>query len=546
MVGLDGGDRYVLGVDTGLTVTKAVVFDARGQAAGQGSTRSDHYSPRARWVEKDPEAEWEAAVSAIATAVARSGVAPTRIAAVGVTGHGDGLYLLDRAGRPARPAIPSLDTRPDAIVAQWQASGVADRVLELSGEAPFPQHAPAKLAWLREHEPDSLDRAAHLLFAKDWVKFRLTGEICTDPTEASAGFTDVSGERYSRAVLDAYGLGDCFHLLPPVVASTQVIGTVRPAAAEATGLAPGTPVVSGLHDVDASALGAGCLRAGQLTMVAGTYSVNEVLAAAPTVDARWLCRGWIHPGLWMHMSTSAASATNLEWFVRQLCPSECAAAGPDGSPFDLLTDEIAAADGHDGELIYLPFLFGSPHGPLASAGFLGLRGWHRRGHLLRALMEGVVFNHRTHVDALRSRLPVTEARLAGGGSRSPWWSQLFADVLDLPVTVTDAAETGTRGAAMCAGVAAGIYGSLAEAGEQAIRIARVHTPSDGARRDRLAHTYQAYQLAVEALPPLWQALDRAALARDRTASYPDPLPAEPVPLPADSVPQESRVGVAAG
>jgi L-xylulokinase len=437
---------------------------------------------------------------------ALTGIDPHDIGVVGITGHGDGLMLLGEDQRALSPSYPSLDTRAYPIVERWRVNGVADQVLKLSGEAPFPQHAPAMLAWLTEHQPEMLQRATSLIFPKDWIKLRLTGVRCTDPTEASAGFTGVRSRTYSCELLSAYGLEHVERLLPPVMPSTTIIGEVLPEAARLTRLPPGTPVVSGLHDVDASALGAGCVRSGQLVMVAGTYSVNEVLGPEPLTDPRWLCRDWVNPGLWMHMSTSAASATNLEWFARQLCPHEYASAQREGaSPFALLAEEAEAATDHD-DVLYLPFLYGSPHGEHASAAFLGVRGWHSRGHLLRALMEGVAFNHRTHVDPLRAAMPVTEARLAGGGARSAWWSQAFADVLEMPVMVAATEETGTLGAALCAGVGIGLYETLDAAAATAVRIERVHDPSGGARQRRLLERFDRYSHATVALASVWERL----------------------------------------
>jgi L-xylulokinase len=499
--------EYLLGVDTGLSVTKAALYDRWGRVCGSGSAPARYTSPRPRWVEKDPDEQWLGCVEAIRGAL--GGVDPGQVAAIGVTGHGDGLMLLDEYDRALSPSYPSLDTRAHRIVERWRRDGVADRVLELSGEAPFAQHAPAILAWLSEHQPEVLRRAAGLIFPKDLIKLRLTGVVCTDPTEASAGMTGVSSRQYSSDVFSAYGLDHVFRLLPPVLPSTTIVGHVTTRAAEETGCRAGTPVVSGLHDVDASALGAGCHRSGQLVMIAGTYSVNEVLGPAPLTDHRWLCRDWVQPELWMHMSTSAASATNLDWFSRQLSPYDHDVARRAGtSPYALLAAEAEAATDHDGEVLYLPFLYGSPHGEHASAAFVGIRGWHTRGHLLRALMEGVVFNHRTHVDPLRATMPVTEVRLAGGGARSAWWSQIFADVLDVPLMVTATEETGTLGAALCAGVGVGWFTSLEEATKAAVRVEREHEPSGGARQRRLLDRYDQFTHTADALAPVWQRMSR--------------------------------------
>lgn len=494
---------YLLGIDSGLTVSKAVIFDAEGGEIGVGEARVPHATPAPRWVERDMVAVWDACAVAIRAVLARTGIAAAAIAAVAPTGHGDGVYLVDDGGAPVRPAILSLDSRAVDLIERWRISGVLDEALPLTGQIPFAASPAPLLAWLREHEPASFGRTRWVLTCKDWIRYRLTGQIATDFTEASLSFTDVRTQIVSEQALALYDLAEVGDRLPPVMASGAVAGEVSAEAAARTGLLVGTPVVAGLHDVDASAIGTGCVRPGQLAIVAGTWSINEVVSAEPRTDARWACRNFVEPGRWMNMAYSPASATNLEWFVRELCPreTELAAAGGE-SPFAFVNREVAAVLGERQRVFFHPFLYGSPHGDQASASFFGMRGWHGRGHLLRALLEGVTFNHQTHVAALRSAFAVDEARLSGGGAQSELWSQLFADVVGIPVLVSDAKEAGARGAALCAGLGVGLYDSLTEAAERAVRVVRRHEP-DGDRRQALAAAYETYAALAAALAPVW-------------------------------------------
>jgi L-xylulokinase len=494
---------HLLGIDSGLTVTKAVVFDAAGREVGRGEARVTQSTPRPRWVERDMADVWTACADSVRAALTAAGLAGDDIAAVAATGHGDGVYLIDAEGEPVRPAILSLDSRAFGIVQRWRETGVLDEALALTGQHPFAASPAALLAWLQNHEPDAFRRCRWTLTCKDWIRYRLTGEVATDFTEASLSFTDVATQDYCDAAFTLYGLAGAAEKAPPVIGPTSPAGVVTARAAIATGLAPGTPVVGGLHDVDASALGTGCVDPGQLAVVAGTWSINEVISAEPIVDPRWACRNFIEPGRWMNMAYSPASATNLEWFVHELCPLETERASANGgSPFAFVSAEIEAVHDEESRVFFHPFLYGSPHGDQASAAFLGLRGWHCRGHLLRALLEGVTFNHKTHVDALRSAFPTTEARLTGGGAQSELWSQLFADTLGLTVHVTDAKEAGARGAALCAGVGAGIYPSLADAVREGVRVVRTHEP-DPARHEQLGAAYETYAALVSALAPVW-------------------------------------------
>ncbi|MGI8574298.1 MAG: FGGY-family carbohydrate kinase [Egibacteraceae bacterium] len=494
---------YLLGIDNGLTNTKAVVFDEDGEPVGTGSVPSQQLHPQPGWVEKDPDQQWQDATEAVKAALDESGIDAGEIAAIGLTGHGDGLYVLNGDGRPARPAITSLDGRAGEVLERFNREGVGERALPLVGEAPFGVQPAVMLAWVKEHEPEVYAEIGHVLFCKDWLKYRMTGAITTDPTEASAGFTDVHHQDYAPEALEIYGLQELEGAFPPIVGSAEIAGEVTDEAAEATGLAAGTPVVSGLHDCDASALGCGSARPGKLTMIAGTFSINEVISTDPVTDPAVLCRNWVEPGQWMNMGNSAASAVNLEWYVQQLAPEAVEAAKQSGdSPFAFVGREVAEALDDESRLVYLPFLYGSPANPEASAALVGLKGWHTRGHVLRALYEGVVFNHRMHVDALRQHFDVDEGRVTGGGARSEVWTQMFADALDLKISIAESDEAGALGAAICAGVGAGIYPSVAEGADRAVKVARTHEP-DADRTERLHEGYEHYQQVIEALSPLW-------------------------------------------
>lgn len=497
--------KLVLGLDCGLTVTKAVLFDETGRPRATASARVPQESPQPRWLERDVDALWTASAGAIRSAIEQSGAAPQDVIGVGVTAHGDGLYLLDTDGRPTRPGILSLDSRAHEIVDRWEAEGRFGRMLDVTGQVPGPLSPAALLTWVAENEPDVFERSRWALPCKDVMKLRLTGEVSTDQTEASTSFCDVRTQTYTAEALAVYGLEDCAGMLAPAVGCTEVMGTVTLEAAAQTGLAPGTPVVAGLHDVDACAIGIGSLEPGQLTLIAGTASINEVISDQPIVDERWFCRNFVRPGQWMNMSLSLSSATNLEWFVQRLCQADVAAATARGEdPFAFVEREVAAVADEPDDVLFLPFLYGSPHGAAASGTFLGMRGWHNRGHLLRAVLEGVVFNHRTHVDALRDSFAIGEGRLTGGAVRSRRWAQMFADTLDLPVLITDSHESGALGTAMCAAVGTGMHDSLEEAAAASVRVTERLEPN-AVSHERLEAKYAHYRRVIDALEDAWDA-----------------------------------------
>ncbi|MET9021554.1 FGGY-family carbohydrate kinase [Actinopolymorpha sp. NPDC004070] len=505
--GAAGGAELLLGVDAGQTVTKACVFDREGRELGAGSARVRVDSPRPGWVERDLDEVWAATVQAIVAALAAAGVSGARVGAVGIVGHNDGLYLLDESGRPVRPAVTAMDTRAHDVLRDWRASPVWARALELTGQVPYAGSPSTLLAWFARHDPRVLDRTRWVLFCKDWLRYRLTGAIATDPSEASCAFTSVRTQDYAPEALDLYGLsslGGSGELrwpgladrLPRLLPSAAVAGEVTAEGAAATGLAPGTPVVTGAHDVDGTAVGLGAVEPGLLSLVGGTFSINQVVSADAVVDERWQARTFVEPGRWLAMSTSASSATNLDWWRT--------AFGVPGTDegYAALEREAAGALSGPSQLVYHPFLYGSPYGETASAAFLGVRGWHTRGDLVRGLMEGVVLGHRVHVDALRERFALADvARLSGGAARSAVWSQMFADALDTEIEVAAGTELGARGAALLAALGVGWYSSLAETA-RTVRIVRRHVP-DPARREVLADAYRRFVAVAQALGPWW-------------------------------------------
>ncbi|WP_102960368.1 FGGY-family carbohydrate kinase [Mangrovicella endophytica] len=497
----------LLGIDNGLTVTKAVIFDVDGSPLATARRRVPQSIPEPRRIERDMAGLWRATAEAIAEAVAACGRPASDIAAVAATAHGDGLYLLDGERQPLGPGILSLDSRAGATVRAWEQAGLFPDLLAATGQHPHVSAPSALLGWIHDHEPERFARIAHVLACKDWLRFCLTGTIGTDRTEASISFTDVRTQDYSPEALRLYGLAALTDALPPVAHSASIVGYVTAQAAALTGLAEGTPVAAGLHDVTASALGIGAHRPGVAGIVAGTYSINEVVTSEPAVDPGWFCRNAIEPGQWNAMSISPASAANYDWFLDTLCKDlQAEAAQTGGSAHEALGRRVEAALEKPSTLLFHPYLFGSPHGDAASGSFIGLRGWHDRSDMLRAVLEGIAFNHRSHVDALRAGFGIGAARLTGGISRNPVFVQLFADVLGLPVTVTATDEAAAWGAALCAGTAAGLYASVQDDPRDLDAASHTHDPDPG-RRAAYDRRYRIYDRIVGALKPVWPEIE---------------------------------------
>lgn len=500
----------LLGIDNGLTVTKAVLFDVDGSPLAVSRRRVPQSMPQPRHVERNMDGLWQATAAAIAEAIQLSGRNARDIQAVAATAHGDGIYLLNADRRPLGNGILSLDSRAAGIVAGWEKDGTSTRALSRTGQVPHASAPSALLAWIRQYEPERFARIAHVLACKDWLRFCLTGTLGTDLTEASTSFTDVRSQAYAPDVLPIFGLDALALALPDVARPDEIVGRISDEAAAHTGLVTGTPVVAGVHDVVASALGIGGHREGTVAIVAGTYSINETVSSEPKADRRWFCRNGITPGSWNNMAISPASATNYDWFLDTLCGVERQAAEAEGrSIHATISAEIEAARARPSTLLFHPYLYGSPHGATASASFLGLRGWHDRGDMLRAVVEGIAFNHRVHVDALREGFAPDKAQLTGGMSRNPVYAQIFADALAMPVTVTNTDEAAAWGAALCAGSGIGLFASPLDDPRNLEALATTYVP-DPARSADLQRRYALHCEIADRLSPLWPRIEALA------------------------------------
>jgi L-xylulokinase len=503
--------RYLLGIDNGNTFSKAALFNLQGKEIAVANCTAETGFPQPGWTERDMEMLWQSTATAIREVLAKSGVHPEEIAGIGNTGHGNGIYLLDKHGRPLRNGIQSLDTRAAGVITEWDGRNLHSQVFPFTLQSFWPAQPNALLVWLKKNEPRNYERLGAILMVKDYIKYRLTGEITSDYTDMSgANLMDVRNKRYSSELMELYDLSEATAALPPLKQSSEVVGEITPAASQETGLAVGTPVVGGLFDVDASAIGSGVSGANQACLVMGSWSINEVVTKEPIIDPTiFMTTIFADSNYFLTVEGSATSATNLEWFVNQFCGEEKAEAKRRGiSVYEICSEEVAGLPPGSTSIIYHPFLYGSNVQPTARAGFYGVAGWHTRAHLLRALYEGVVYGHLSHIEKLRKAgAQIDIARLAGGGARSKVWSQMFADTIQVPMEVTDGNELGARGAALSAGIGAGIYRDYAEAVAQAVSVVRVHEPNPANTPLYLAR-YSEYKRLIQVMQSPWEELNK--------------------------------------
>ncbi|MCA3506656.1 MAG: carbohydrate kinase [Rhodobacter sp.] len=494
----------LLGIDFGNTVVKAVLFDFAGRQVARRGVDGTTLKPAPGMVERPVAELWANARAAISGCL--KGIDPARIAAIGLAGHGNGLYLLDKAGAPLL-GIQSLDSRAAALAADLDAS-VGAELHAICGQRPWPSQTPALLAWVKAHQPKVYARAGTLCFAKDIIGWHLTGERATEVSDMSgAGLLRLPEVGYDAGLLSLYGLSDAMPMLPRLCQPTEVVGHVTPAAASATGLRAGIPVVAGYFDVVASALGSGAIGPGTASIVLGSWSINQVFADTPARDPDVFMIAAFGPGRFANMDNSATSAVNLEWYVRTLIERN----GHKGDAFAQVNALVGRAAMAAADPMFHPFLYGGRHGAHQRGGFYGLAGWHDEGHLLRALYEGVAFEHRRHVEVLRKAgSGIGQVFLSGGGTRSPHWPQMMADVLGLPVRLGSAEETGALGGAIAAAVGTGLHASE-EAAVAAMTTQRAVLLPDPDRKSLHDRRFAVWQRMTTAMEPFWA--DLADLGR---------------------------------
>lgn len=507
--------EYLLGIDAGNTVIKAVIFDRDGNEIAMAAEEGHSHVPTPGHVERGLGELWSQAKVVIRACIERAGIRASEIVAIGCAGHGNGVYALDKNGEPLI-GIQSLDTRAAGLVEEWQADGVGERTFPIARQRPWPSQTPTLLAWLKRFRPEFFAKIGTVFLCKDFVVNRLTGARVSDVSDMSGcGLLDVAGRRYDLALMKAYGLGECMDLLPDLAESADMVGRVGEEAAAQTGLAVGTPVVAGLFDVVASAIGSGVTRTGAASIIAGTWSINQVIIDQPDLSNPIFMSSTFDRKRYLAIEASATSAANLEWLVREFFPHD----GADGrSPFDLCCQLAAEIKPAGNDPLYHPFLYGAQQDGNARAGFYGIAGWHTKGHLVRAVLEGVAFGHRQHIATLRAAgASFDEAVLSGGGSRSLIWPQIFADVLNVPVTVARSRETGALGAAITAGTGIGLFADISAGAAAMVRAERHYRPN-AALGEHYDRRFALYGEIAAALAPIWRRLGMPEpLAREAAA-----------------------------
>lgn len=467
-----------LGLDIGTSVIKAALFDRGGRQTGEASERVQLRAAPLGWSEIDGDHVWIAAARVIRSLIEMAGVSASEIRGVGVTGVMVGAWLIDDGGALQRPPILWNDARAQGLVDRLRARrpDLVSRVFAHSGSVMQLGCILPVLAWLKENEPEALARASHVLCAKDYIRYRLTGEIFTDESEAAMAPGSAIRRDFHSEQSVLLGVEDLVSLLPPVRRSEQLAGRITAAAAAETGLCIGTPVAIGTGDAAACVVGAGALSVGDAVSVLGTTCLNGVVFDRPVFEPRDLGLLFIVPGRrWMKTMVNVAGTTVLDWTLASLCPDIAAS----DRPYEALGNVAAGAPAGAGGALFVPYLSASgiiaPRiEPRARAGFLGLAPQHGRPELVRAVYEGVAYAIRDCYEAIGGA--GGRIRLTGGGARSSLWCQMIADVTGCRIEIPEGTQFGAKGVALCAAVAVGDFSSLSEAVAATYVLSQAYDP----------------------------------------------------------------------
>lgn len=488
---------YLLGIDIGTSGTKTVLFDEAGNTIASALGEYPLYQPNVGWAEQDPEDWWKATFSTIKAVLGKSGVNPSDVKGVGLSGQMHGAVLLDKDNQVLRKAIIWCDQRSSAECDQITSIIGKERLIEITANPALTGFTASKVMWVKNNEPEIFEKVKKILLPKDYIRFKLTGEFATEVSDASGmQFMDIPKRKWSSEVLDKLGIDK--GLLGDVYESQEVSGKVHKAAAELTGLKEGTPVVGGAGDQAAGAVGNGIVRPGVISSTIGTSGVVFAFSENVSIDPKGRVHTFCHavPNTWHIMGVTQGAGLSLKWFRDNFCIEEKRTAELMGiDPYVLMDQEADRVEAGCSGLIYLPYMMGerTPHlDPNAKGVFFGLSAKHEKQDMLRAVMEGVVYSLKDCLEIIKEMgVDVSEVRASGGGGKSKLWRQMQSDVFGTEITTINSSEGGALGVALLAGVGTGVYSSVPEACDAIIKV-KTRQAADMALNAKYQKFYNIY------------------------------------------------------
>jgi xylulokinase len=465
---------FTIGVDIGTSGTKSLLIDPDGNILAEASSSYDLAMPKPMWTEQDPDDWWNAVVKTVRAVVKQSKVSKSDIKCIGLSGQMHGSVFLDKNDKVIRPALLWNDQRTANECEEiTRLAGGRDQLIRMVANPALTGFTAPKILWLRNNEPKRFEKLRKVLLPKDEIRRRLTGEYATDVSDASGMLLlDVRNRCWSTELLGKLQLDPS--LLANVYESADVTGTLHAEAAEKLGLTTDCMVVGGAGDCAAGAIGNGIVQKGIMTASLGTSGVMFVHSDQPQIDAKGRLHTFCHAvkGKWHMMGVTLSAAGSLQWFVENVCKELSTRRGTDA--YQTVNAEASAVPAGSEGLLFAPYLAGerTPHAdPHARACFVGLTSKHERGHMARAVMEGVAMSLRESLEIIQELgVPIREMRLSGGGAKSAVWRQIFADVMDQPACTINAEQGPAFGVALLAAVGTGQFSTIEEACKTTIEV----------------------------------------------------------------------------
>jgi len=467
---------YLLGIDIGTSGTKTCLFDESGNTIANAVAEYPLYQPEIGWAEQDPEDWWNAVCITIKEVINKSGITADEIKGVGLSGQMHGAVLLDKNNNVLRRAIIWCDQRSSAECDQITDIIGKERLIQITANPALTGFTASKVMWVKNNEPHIYEKINKILLPKDYIRFRLTGEYATEVSDASGmQYMDIPNRKWSLEVLEKLEVER--EWLGELYESQEISGEVTEEAASLTGLKKGTPVAGGGGDQAAGAVGNGIVREGVVSSTIGTSGVVFAFSDKVIIDPLGRVHTFCHavPGAWHVMGVTQAAGLSLKWFRDNFCIEEKRTAElMQVDPYFLMDQEAEKVSPGSEGLIYLPYLMGerTPHlDPFARGVFFGLSAKHEKSHMLRAIMEGVVYSLRDCIDIIRDMgIETKEVRASGGGGRSRLWRQMQADVFGTDIYTINSSEGPALGVALLAGVGTGVYKDIREACDTVIKV----------------------------------------------------------------------------
>lgn len=503
--------NYLLGIDVGTSGTKSVLMDTLGKIMAVSSAEYPLYQPQNGWAEQKPDDWWAATEKTCKEVIEKSAVDPLKIVGIGLTGQMHGLVMLDENGQILRNAIIWCDQRTGKECEQITETVGREKLLELTANPAITGFTASKIMWVRNHEPYLYAKCRKILLPKDYIRFKLTGEFATDVSDASGmQLLDVKNRCWSKEVLKKLDID--INLLAKVYESPEITGKITAEAAKRTGLSEGTIVVGGAGDNAAAAVGVGVVVDNKAFTTIGTSGVVFAHTSRMKTDPQ----GRVHtfcsavPGEWHVMGVTQAAGLSLQWFKRNFCAEEQQTASSNQvDVYEIMDREAAKIPVGSNQLIYLPYLMGerTPYlDPDCRGVFFGLSAKHERADLIRSVMEGVTFSLLDCVSIFREMgISFSEMLICGGGGKSQLWRSMLSDAFNCDVKNLRSSESPAFGAAILAGVGAGIYPSVPDACNKLVKKQDILHPDQDKNSEYLEY-YAIYKRLYAKLKDEFKAL----------------------------------------